>query len=131
MENILLVTLLVFIVLIVAILVWMALEIKKLEHELALVGEQVERNNKDVAGLCSAAVRVDTRLTDHAKQLHEINSKVEDIDTQAQDNEPQSQAYHIAIQRVKQGASVNELVNECSLSREEATLLIRLHGPSR
>ncbi len=131
MENILLVTLLVFIVLIIAVLVWLVLEIKKLKHELALVSEQVERNNKDVVGLCSAAVRVDARLTDYAKQLNEITDKIEDIDTQGQDQEPQSQAYHIAIQRVKQGAGVNELVNECSLSREEAALLIRLHGPSR
>ena len=85
----------------------------------------MERNNRDIAGLCSAAVCVDSRLSDNNEQLNGIVEKVTDFEQHEQQT---SQPYHSAIQKVRDGVDAEELIQQCGLSREEAMLLIHLHG---
>lgn len=125
MENILLVTFIVITIAIVGMLVWLLQEHKKLKQEFLALSGNVERNNRDIAGLCSAAVSVDTQMIDNSEQLKGIVEKVTDFE---QHEQQATQPYHNAIQRVRDGASAEELMQECGLSREEAVLLIRLHG---
>ncbi len=94
----------------------------KLEHKLML--EQVASLNRDLAGLCSAAVRVDTRL---AESNIQVNSLVERIDNYGSDDIVSS-AYQSVIEKVQEGISEQDIIKECGLSREEAALLIKLHG---
>jgi len=98
---------------------------KKLRQDFINLSGCVERNNKDIAGLCSAAVFVDSRLSDNNSQLTGIIEKVADFE---QHEQPSSQPYHNAIQRARNGADAEALIQQCGLSREEAVLLIRLHG---
>jgi hypothetical protein len=42
--------------------------------------------------------------------------------------EPANHPYSMAIQKVRSGASVSELMQTSGLSQDEAALLIRLHG---
>jgi len=94
----------------------------KLEHKLML--EQMASLNRDLAGLCSAAVRVDTRL---AESNIQVNSLVERIDNYGSDDIVSS-AYQSVIEKVQEGISEQDIIKECGLSREEAALLIKLHG---
>jgi len=94
----------------------------KLEHK--LMQEQVASLNRDLAGLCSAAVRVDTRL---AESNIQVNSLVERIDNYGSDDIVSS-AYQSVIEKVQEGISEQDIIKECGLSREEAALLIKLHG---
>jgi len=86
--------------------------------------EQMISLNRDLAGLCSAAVRVDTRL---AESNIQVNSLVERIDNYGSDDIVSS-AYQSVIEKVQEGISEQDIIKECGLSREEAALLIKLHG---
>ena len=125
MDNILFVTFLTITLVIVGVLVRLMRRYKKLRQDYIILSEHVERNNKDIAGLCSAAVCVDSRLSDNNAQLNGIVEKVTDFEQHEQQT---SQPYHSAIQKVRDGADAEELIQQCGLSREEAMLLIRLHG---
>ncbi|MFW5443680.1 MAG: DUF2802 domain-containing protein [Methylococcaceae bacterium] len=126
MDNILLIVIIIILVN-AGVLVWLILQHKKLRQDFIVLSAVVERNNKDIAGLCSAAVSVDNRVYENKEQLKGIVEKVVDFE---QHEQQLSQPYHGAIQRVRNGATAEELIQQCGLSREEATLLIRLHGQS-
>jgi len=125
MDNSLLITFLIITLFLVAVIVWLVLELKKLKQDFVVLNDNVERNNKDIAGLCSAAISVDSKLTENNKQLNGIAKKVTGFEQAEQST---NQPYHTAIQKVRSGADVDELVSQCGLSREEAVLLKRLHG---
>ena len=125
MDNILIITLLTVALVIAGVLFWLILAYKKLRQNYINLSEHVERNNRDIAGLCSAAVSVDGRLSDNNSQLNGIIEKVADFEQHEQSS---IQPYHNAIQRARNGADAEELIQQCGLSREEAVLLIRLHG---
>ncbi len=131
MNEVLLIIAIVIIVSIVIVLVWLIIEYKKLKQQITILSSEIERNNKDIAGLCTAAVSVDNRLVDSHDQLTEIVNKVTDFkqhEPQTVSTPSQPQSYDDAIQRVRNGASVDELTKQCGLSQDEAVLLIRLHG---
>ena len=126
MDNIVLFIFFTIILVVIAgVFVWLILAYKKLRQDYINLNAYVERNNRDIAGLCSAAVSVDNRLSDNNAQLHGLVEKVADFE---QHEQQPSQPYHSAIQRVRDGAEAEELIQQCGLSREEAVLLIRLHG---
>ncbi len=109
------------------VLIWLVIQNKKLKQETLKLRSFIERNNKDIAGLCSAGVSVDSRITDNNEQLLEIEEKVSDFKYKEQ--EPSSTpSYQLAIQRIHNGANVEELIQHCQLSREEALLLVRMHS---
>lgn len=122
-------------VLILVTLSRLLLSHRKLERELASLQFQIQHVNEDVAGLCSAAVAVDGRLASNEARLGDVLSHV-----LAQQQSPplhheqeevkhdQEQGYQLAIAKIRQGANIEELVKECGLTRDEAMLLIRLHG---
>ncbi len=117
----------VVILLIIGLFFWLIQVHKKLRLELQSLRETVETLKLDVAGLCSAAVSVDTRLANSNEQLMDVVEKVIDFEK----NEHQSQSdssYHSAIQKIHNGANAEELIKQCGINREEAALLIRLHG---
>ena len=117
----------VVILLIIGVFVWLIQLHRKLKQEMNSLRETVETLKRDVAGLCSAAVSVDTRLANSNEQLMDVVEKVIDFEKK----EPQSQSgssYHSAIQKIHNGANAEDLIKQCGLAREEAALLIRLHG---
>lgn len=106
---------------------------KRLKQEYQLLRSQLQRGSDDVAGLCAAAIAVDKRLSEsesHLQQMFDaINAPqprreepviVEDDDLQG--------GYSLAIEKIHRGASLDELVKSCGLTRDEAVLLMRLHG---
>ena len=110
-----------------ATFVWLIQAHRKLKQEMLSLREFVETIKHDVAGLCSAAVSVDKQLANSNEQLMDVVEKVIDFEK----NEHQSQSdssYHSAIQKIQNGANAEELIKQCGINREEAALLIRLHG---
>ncbi len=127
MNEILLIAVAIIVIIILGILFWLLHENKKLKQRFNILSSFVERNNKDIAGLCLAAVSVDGKLSASNEQIKGIVDKVTDFEK----HEPLSsgnQPYYEAIQQVKRGAKVEDLIRQCGLSRDEADLLIRLHG---
>jgi hypothetical protein len=43
-------------------------------------------------------------------------------------SETESQGYAFAIEKIQRGVNIDELVKSCGLTRDEAVLLMRLHG---
>ncbi|ANE54189.1 MULTISPECIES: DUF2802 domain-containing protein [Methylomonas] len=108
---------------------------KRLERELKVLEERLQRSNEDLAGLCSAAVAVDRRLAANDNRLNTIADRVNrPIQAAApqphpvQDDPVPAQGYEDVIQKIRRGADIDELVRDCGLTRDEALLLMRLHG---
>ena len=45
--------------------------------------------------------------------------------------QPQQQSYEHAIRLARKGVDINQLIDNCNLSEEEALLITRLHGMQR
>lgn len=110
-------------------LFWLSRQYRRLRLRLDELEQTVKRNNEDIAGLCSAAVAVDHRMLGNDKQLQSIAEKLANYQPQTA-TEPQTppSSYQSVIEKIHQGADVEELVREYGLSREEAALLIRLNA---
>ncbi len=129
MDSILLTVLVTTVTLvIIAVIVWLVFEYKKLKQEYQTLSEYIQRNSTDIAGLCSAAVSVDKQISLNDQKFNDIFEKLAEFEVQQQQQQNVSQPYHSAIQMVKNGAVEEELIEQCGLSKEEAILLIRLHG---
>lgn len=111
-------------------------EQKKLQQELEAMAVQIHRASEDISGLCSAAVSVDRRLAANESRLSAIQKEVTKpqpvaspvhADRLVTADEPQ-QNYQLAIEKIRHGASVEDLMKACGLTRDEAVLLVRLHG---
>jgi hypothetical protein len=119
---------------IVIVLIRLWRKLKKLERDHEALKAQMQRSGDDVAGLCSAAIMVDRRVSDSEMQLNRLLDHLEN----AQVSQPQSsgealaddsaQGYALAIERIRDGANLDDLVRNCGLTRDEAVLLMRLHG---
>lgn len=124
------------VVLVAVVLIWLLRQQHKLKQDYRLLAEQVQRNNEDVAGLCSAAVAVDQHLAANEARLEGLIDSINAYRAPqpvsvASSIEDQPQGYDDAIQKIRRGAGVDELVKDCGLTRDEAVLLIRLHGGKR
>ena len=128
MTDVLLTTVLVVMVVVFVLLLWLSYEHKKLKQTCRELEEAISRNSKDIAGICSAAVSVDSRLQGNDDQLKNLVAKLTDTAKKEQQNNHSSQPYHSAINKIHSGAGPDELVRECGLSHDEAVLLISLHG---
>jgi len=109
-------------------------ETKKLSQRVRVLEAGLQQNHDDLAGICSAAVIVDRRLAANDARLDQVWEFVQD---QAQASREQfaevptvstQQGYDSVIQKIRRGISLDELVKECGLTRDEAVLLMRLHG---
>lgn len=135
MSEYLLLVLAGVVVCILAMLVWLSRQQQTLKRQFQSLEERVQRSNEDVAGLCSAAVAVDRRLAANDSRL---NSIVDQVNTQRQTvtnvapEEPiPASGYEDVIQKIRNGVGIEELVRDCGLTRDEAVLLMRLHGGSK
>lgn len=128
MSEVLLAATLAMLIVMFALLLWLFVEHNKLKRVCRELEQAIGRNSKDIAGICSAAVSVDSRLQGNDERLKDIAAKLAQAERQEPQGNHSSHSYHSAIQRIHRGAGPDELVRECGLSRDEAVLLISLHG---
>ncbi len=122
------------------VLIWLLREHKKLKHSQQQWVNLIQRTSDDVAGLCAAAIAVDARIAVNEEQIdalrYALESAVSTSGSQSGDlieepHEAPSQGYATAIEKIRYGASIEELVKGLGLTRDEAVLLTRLHGGRR
>jgi predicted nucleotidyltransferase len=106
------------------VLVWLVRKYLKLKRDYQDLTEIVHGYNNDIRELYATALTVDERMTAIDGQISVLSAKISDY----QQNEPSNHPYSLAIQKVRSGASVSELMQNSGLSQDEAALLIRLHG---
>lgn len=99
-------------------------QMRALRRDMDALAKRLTGQTDDIAGLCSAALRVDQRLAHNEKRLAELFDWAESQKTHETFNQP----YHSAIDLIRRGSDATELVSQCGISREEAALLLRLHS---
>jgi type II secretory pathway component PulF len=130
MIDYLLIAMGIAIALIIGALVWLARAYLRLKRDYQVLANTVQGNTQDIAGLCSAALTVDSRVMSNDKQLSDLLTQLAERqqNDQHQQNDQSAHPYSGILHEVRSGASVNELMRNYGLSHDEAALLIRLHG---
>ena len=134
MNNLLMVALIIEGVIIVVMLVaffWLVRAQLKIKHDYQVLNDIVHGNCNDIAGLCSAALTVDSRIATVDNRIAVTDEQIDDLAAkiaEVEQNDQSSHPYSGDIRKVRSGASVNELMQNSGLSHDEAALLIRLHG---
>ena len=109
---------------VVMVLVWLIRKYLNLKRDYQVLTEIVHGNNNDIRELYTTALTADERTAAIDEKLSVLSEKI----SAYPQNEPSNHPYSLAIQKVRSGASVSELMQTSGLSQDEATLLIRLHG---
>lgn len=115
------------VVIIIGVLVWLIRTHLKLKSDYQMLVDVVHSNNNDIADLCAAALTADGRMAAMDEQIGAVDAKISEY--QHHNHEMSAHPYGLIIQKVRNGASVSELMQNSGLSQDEAALLIRLHGP--
>lgn len=109
---------------------WLMRRLAVLTRRYRTLAERLKSAQDDIAGLCSAAVEVDKRLAadellwqQMAKPSLTVTELPSVMEPVAADGD-----YGAAIRRIRDGADAEQLVRELGLTRDEAMLLIRIHG---
>tara|TARA_R110001606_G_scaffold361754_7_gene515293 strand:- start:209812 stop:210201 length:390 start_codon:yes stop_codon:yes gene_type:complete len=77
-----------------------------------------------LAVLCAGAVGTDERIIRFEQTLHQLKEQQHTLDLGINTQ----QGYDHAIRLARKGASINQLIDSCNLSDEEAHLISRLHS---
>jgi Protein of unknown function (DUF2802) len=107
-------------------LVWLVRKHLKLKNDYEDLSEFAHSLNNEFRELCSLTPLIDERIAWMAERIEQLTEKVNT--PLPLSNEPSNHPYSQAIQKVRSGASVGELMQTSGLSQDEAALLIRLHG---
>ena len=108
----------------------------KLKFNYQVLTEFMQNLNNDITELYTFTQSIDDykSITDQqmnylykkitaTKSTHQVNSRIN-----TPSNESSNHPYNLVIQQVRNGANVNDLMQNSGLSQDEAALLIRLHG---
>ena len=119
------------VVVLAIVIVWLAVKCTKLKREQEELADIVHGLNNDLNDFQSVinvvnerGMATDLRINGLDDQTRRLAKKVDEF----QPSESSNHAYSQAIQKVRSGASVAELMQSAGLSQDEATLLVRLHG---
>jgi hypothetical protein len=124
----------VMIVIMLVVLFWLVRAQLKLKQDYQVLNDIVHGNSNDIAGLCSAALTIDSRIATVDSRIEATDGYIDDLAAKLADveqNDQSSHPYSGDIRKVRSGASVNELMQNSGLSHDEAALLIRLHGSKK
>ncbi len=110
---------------IIVVLLWLWRRLTRLERQFQEHRQALERLGGELIDFCALSVRADEQIGELAAKLKELGEWLKEREDQANVEEP---VYQSAIERIRQGADMKELVGSLGLSREEAALLIRLYG---
>lgn len=85
---------------------------------------QIIALEQQLAGLCAAAVGADERVVKFEQMLNKLREQQNTVEL----GSGRQQGYEHAIRLARKGVSVDQIVDHCNLSDEEARLISRLHG---
>lgn len=99
-------------------------DIKQLKQYTSLQQKQLKDLAHELQTMTNAAYGVGKRINQLAGQIRELDDRQEEYDLKEQG----SQSMHQAIALAHKGASIEELMDTCDMSRGEAELLVMVHG---
>lgn len=99
-------------------------ELKQLKQFAALQQTQLKDLSHELQAMTSAAYGVGKRINQLSAQIRELDDRQEEFDLKEQG----AQSMQQAIALVHKGASIEELMETCEMSRGEAELLMMVHG---
>ncbi len=99
-------------------------ELKQLKQYTVLQQKQLKELAHEVQTMTNAAHGVGKRINILSGQMRELDDRQEEFDLKEQG----SQAMHQAIALAQKGATIDELMDTCDMSRGEAELLMVVHG---
>lgn len=106
---------------------WVLLSRYRRQHQvLEQMKRQVESVSSNLAALCAGAVGVDKRVARLERSGRDLRVWQERVQTHDRDHGENS--FGQAIRLVRSGATAGKLVEELGLSRNEADLIVMLHG---
>lgn len=85
---------------------------------------QLSQLEQQLSGLCAAAVGADERVVKFEQALHKIKEQHNTMSL----GPLQQQGYEHAIRLARKGVAIEQIIDNCNLSDEEARLISRLHG---
>jgi HAMP domain-containing protein len=92
--------------------------------------QMLEMVQKDLRALCNAAVQVGGRVNSLEQSVNHLQQRQQELGLR-QDKlvhpEPEARSFEQAIKLAQKGASVEELMDICDLSRGEAELMSMMH----
>ncbi|WP_438969980.1 DUF2802 domain-containing protein [Methylophaga sp.] len=88
--------------------------------------ERIRMLQNQLAALCEGASGTDDRILKFEQTLNKIRDHQHSLDLRA-NSQP---GYDHAIRLARKGAGIEQLIDNCNLSDEEAHLINRLHGPA-
>lgn len=100
-------------------------QLNQLKQYIVLQQKQLKELSHELQTMTNAAYGVGKRISQLAGQVRELDDRQEEFDLKEQG----SQSIQQAIALVHKGASIDELVESCDMSRGEAELLMMVHGP--
>lgn len=115
-------TIVVTVGLVVALLV-LAKKQSKMQQQLSESQHRVEQLMEELKAIYAGAAGQGNHIAHIEEQLGQLSDRQEQLDEQ----DPTNQNYSEAIELIQSGASTDELVRH-GLRREEADLLMRMHG---
>lgn len=101
-------------------------ELKQLKQYIVLQQKQLKELAHEVQTMTNAAHGVGKRINVLAAQIRDLDDRQEEFDLKEQG----SQSMHQAIALARKGATIDELMDTCDMSRGEAELLMMLHADS-
>jgi hypothetical protein len=129
-------TLIILAVLVIGLLIavaWLSRLYLALKKNYMTLESITQSNKNDIFGLCSAALSVNENTGMIHEKLHEVKQQLSHIAEkmsalrQYEPIDPTS-PYNVDIRKIRDGASIEELMRQSEISYDEAALLIRLHG---
>ncbi|MGZ8095890.1 MAG: DUF2802 domain-containing protein [Methylosarcina sp.] len=108
-------------------IVWLVRSYLKLKNNYQVLLSTVQGNSKDIADLYSSAVTTESRLVTANEQLRALSAQISAVQQVKHIADP----YSTIIHKVRNGANIDDLMRDCNLCRDEAVLLIRLHGSNK
>lgn len=92
-----------------------------------LQSERIRALQNQLSALCEGAAGTDERILKFEQTLGKLRDHQHAIDLTANSSQP---SYDHAIRLARKGAGIEQLIDNCNLSDEEAHLISRLHGQS-
>jgi hypothetical protein len=84
---------------------------------------QIDNLRNDVRALCTGAVGLGERVS----RIDERSRRIHERQEQLQMRDPGERTYAQAIRMVQNGATIDEIIKVCEISRGEADLLMMMH----
>lgn len=99
-------------------------ELKQVKQYTAMQQKQLKELAHELQTMTNVAYGVGKRINILAGQIRELDDRQEEFDLKDQGSQSMTQAIALA----QKGASIDELMETCDMSRGEAELLMMVHG---